>query len=98
MVDLTASSASRKLSLVYLANDVVQQSRARRKDEFPKAFAGIIAEAMEIAYRGTTTDVQNKLRRVTNVWRERVVFEMPVLDKIEQKLEGNFGSMKRGKG
>jgi regulator of Ty1 transposition protein 103 len=96
MVDLIASSASRKLSLVYLANDVVQQSRARRKDEFPKAFAGIIAEAMEIAYRGTTTDVQNKLRRVTNVWRERVVFEMPVLDKIEQKLEGNFGSM-RGK-
>src|SRR5208282_5189737 len=88
-VNCIASSASRKLSLVYLANDVVQQSRARKKDEFPRAFAGIIAEAMEIAYRGTTLDVQNKLRRVANVWRERGVFELAVLADIEQKLEGN---------
>lgn len=84
----SASSASRKLSLVYLANDVVQQSRARRKDEFPRTFAGVIAEAMEIAYRGTTPDVQNKLRRVASVWRERGVFEPPVLAEIDQRLEG----------
>ena len=89
LVDLIASSAGRKLSLVYLANDVVQQSRARRKDEFPRAFAAIIAEAMAIAYRGTTPDVQNKLRRVANVWRERGVFELAVLGEIEQRLEGN---------
>jgi regulator of Ty1 transposition protein 103 len=85
-----ASSATRKLSLVYLANDVVQQSKARRKDEFPRSFAGIIAEAMEIAYRGTPADVQNKLRRVANVWRERRVFEHSVLGEIDQRLEGNF--------
>lgn len=88
LVDLIASSAGRKLSLVYLANDVVQQSRARRKDEFPREFAVIIPEAMAIAYRGTTPDVQNKLRRVANVWRERGVFELAILGEIEQRLEG----------
>jgi regulator of Ty1 transposition protein 103 len=94
-INCIASSASRKLSLVYLANDVVQQSRARKKDEFPRAFSGIIAEAMEVAYRGTTPDVQNKLRRVTNVWRERGVFEFAVLGDIEQKLEGSSGSKRK---
>jgi hypothetical protein len=85
-----ASSANRKLSLIYLANDVVQQSRARRKDEFPRTFGGVIAEAMEIAYRGTSPDVQNKLRRVATVWRDRVVFEPAVLAEIERRLEGYY--------
>ena len=52
---------------------------------------------MEIAYRGTTPDVQNKLKRVANVWRERAVFELPVLGEIERKLEGNSGSQKKKK-
>lgn len=88
-----ASSANRKLNLVYLANDVVQQSRARKKDEFPRTFAGVIAEAMEIAYRGSTTDVQSKLRRVFNVWRERSVFEPVVLGEIDRRLDGIQASL-----
>ena len=75
---------------MYLANEVAQQSRVRRKDEFPKAFSGVIAEAMETAYRGTTPDVQNKLRRVIDVWRNRSVFELAVLDQIDQRLDGNI--------
>jgi regulator of Ty1 transposition protein 103 len=87
---MTASSASRKLNLIYLANDVVQQSRARKKDEFPKAFTGVITEAMEIAYRGTTSEVQSKIRRVLEVWRQRGVFEPAILGEVDQRLEGTF--------
>jgi hypothetical protein len=76
--------------LVYLANEVAQQSRARRKDEFPKAFGGIIAEAMAIAYRGSTVDIQNKLRRVVDVWRTRNVFEPHILADVDKRLDGNF--------
>lgn len=43
---------------------------------------------MEIGYRGTSPDVQNKLRRVATVWRDRVVFEPAVLAEIERRLEG----------
>ena len=86
----TDSSANRKLNLIYLANDVVQQSRARKKDEFPRTFGGVIAEAMEIAYKGTTNDVQGKLRRVFNVWRERSVFEPVVLGEIDRRLDGSL--------
>jgi len=76
--------------LIYLANDVVQQSKARRKDEFPRAFAGIIAEAMEIGYRGSTPEVQGKMRRVLSVWRERNVFEPAILGEIDHRLDGTI--------
>jgi regulator of Ty1 transposition protein 103 len=85
-----ADSAGRKLNLIYLANDVAQQSRARKKDEFPRAFGPIIPEAMEIAYRGVTAEVQTRLRRVLDVWRQRGVFPPHVLGEIDQRLEGYF--------
>jgi len=74
--------------LIYLANEVAQQSRVRRKDDFPRAFSGVIAEAMEIAYRGTTQAIQTKIRRVLDVWRTRNVFEPSVLGDIDQRFEG----------
>jgi regulator of Ty1 transposition protein 103 len=40
-VFLTPVPASRKLGLIYLANEVVQQSRAKRKEEFVKEFAKV---------------------------------------------------------
>ena len=73
--------------MIYLANEVVQQSKARKKDDFPKAFGGIIGEAMEIAYRGVTMEIQNKLRRVLDVWRARAVFDINVLSDIDTRLE-----------
>jgi hypothetical protein len=45
---------------------------------------------MEIAYKGTTNDVQGKLRRVFNVWRERSVFEPVVLGEIDRRLDGSL--------
>ena len=76
--------------LIYLANDVVQQSKARRKDDFPRQFAGIIAEAMEIAYRGTTPEIQGKIRRVLAVWRDRNIFEPAILGEIDQRLDSSL--------
>jgi regulator of Ty1 transposition protein 103 len=80
---------------VYLANDVSQQSRARKKDEFPKAFAIVLPEAMEVAYRGTTGDVQGKLRRVVEVWKSRGVFPPGTITEIEARLEGIFPCRRR---
>jgi regulator of Ty1 transposition protein 103 len=49
----------------------------------------VIGEAMEIAYRGTTQEIQSKIRRVLSVWRERSVFDTSVLADVDQRLEGN---------
>ena len=52
--------------------EVAQQSKARRKDDFLVAFSPVIAEATACAYRGATNEVQQKLRRVVEVWRARI--------------------------
>ena len=68
--------------------EVAQQSKARRKDDFLVAFSPVIAEATACAYRGATHEVQQKLRRVVEVWRARQIFELPIQDAIETRLDG----------
>ncbi|PWW77474.1 DUF618-domain-containing protein [Tuber magnatum] len=81
------STSHKKLNLIYLANEVVQQSKARKRQDFLTAFSPIIAEATEVAYRNSTPDIQNKIRRVMEVWRQRAIFEPDIQSSIEQRLD-----------
>ena len=68
--------------------EVALQSKARRNDDFLIAFSPIIAEATATAYRGATNEVQGKLRRVVEVWRARQIFELPIQEAIEARIDG----------
>lgn len=68
--------------------EVAQQSKARRKEDFVDAFAPVIAEAVASAYKGATSDVQNKLRRVIDVWKDRSIFAPPIQEAIEARIQG----------
>lgn len=68
--------------------EVAQQSKARRKDDFLIAFSPVIAEATATAYKGATNEVQQKLRRVVEVWRQRQIFEIPIQESIETRIDG----------
>ena len=67
--------------------EVVQQSKARKKDDFLIAFSPVIAEATAAAYKGATHEVQQKLRRVVEVWRSRNIFEIPIQEAIESRID-----------
>ena len=54
------------------------------------AFAPVIAEAIASAYKGAPSEVQGKLRRVVEVWRERNIFEQPIQAAVEGRIEGMF--------
>ncbi|KAI1280136.1 RNA polymerase II-binding domain-containing protein [Xylaria sp. FL0933] len=98
---LKDSSSHKRLSLIYLANEVAQQSKARRKEEFLVSFSPAIAEAVAVAYKGASHDVQNRIRRVVDVWRERNVFEGPIQQAVEARihdLDKARGSTKAGLG
>jgi hypothetical protein len=77
----------RPLMMISLT-EVAQQSKARKKDDFLIAFSPVIAEATATAYRGATNDVQQKLKRVVEVWRQRQIFEIPIQDAIEARIDG----------
>lgn len=69
---------------------MTQQSKARNKDDFLQAFSPFIADATALSYKGASSDIQNKLRRVVDVWRERKIFPMEVQDAIDSRLRGKF--------
>lgn len=84
---LKDSGSNKRLNLIYLANEVAQQSKVRKKEDFLIAFSPIIAEATATAYKGATSEVQGKLERVVEVWRARNIFELPIQEAIESRIE-----------
>ncbi|KAL4869105.1 hypothetical protein BDV12DRAFT_168601 [Aspergillus spectabilis] len=94
---LRESPAPKRLNLIYLANEVAQQSRARRKEDFLIAFSPIIAEAVATAYKGSSNDIQQKIRRVVEVWRQRSIFELPIQDAVEARVDDIDKSRSTGK-
>ncbi|MCJ1465157.1 hypothetical protein MMC07_003773 [Pseudocyphellaria aurata] len=94
---LKEAGGSKRLNLIYLANEVAQQSKARKKDDFLIAFSPIIAEASATAYKGATSEVQQKLRRVIEVWRQRQIFEIPIQEAVEARIDDLDKSGSAGK-
>jgi regulator of Ty1 transposition protein 103 len=54
------------------------------------AFSPTVAEAAAVAYKGAPTDIQAKLKRVVEVWKDRKIFEAPIQAAIETRLNGWF--------
>ncbi|KAJ5549840.1 RNA polymerase II large subunit CTD [Penicillium sp. DV-2018c] len=81
------SPAPKRLNLIYLANEVAQQSKARGKDDFLIAFSPIIVDATTTAYKGSSAEYQQRIRRVVEVWRQRNVFDGALLDAVEARID-----------
>ncbi|EXJ64153.1 hypothetical protein A1O7_00489 [Cladophialophora yegresii CBS 114405] len=77
----------KRLNFIYLVNDIVQNARARKRSEFPDAFSPLMPEAIQTAYRSSPPEIQTKIRRVVEVWRTRNVFEVPILDAIDARMD-----------
>lgn len=77
---------AKRLNLIYLANEVVQQSRARGKTDFLTAFEPQIADAVALAYKNASQEVQGKLKRVVEVWRQRNIFATAIQDSVEGRI------------
>lgn len=88
MEKLESSNYSKRLNLMYLANEIMQQAKGRNKPEFVKAFGERAANAMSLAYKGSPQEVQQKLRRVVDVWRQRRILDEQLQKDTEAKIDG----------
>ncbi|OQE47322.1 hypothetical protein PENCOP_c001G06969 [Penicillium coprophilum] len=68
------SPPPKRLNLIYLANEVAQQSK-------------IIVDATSAAYKGSSSEYQQRIRRVVEVWRQRNVFDGAILDAVEARID-----------
>lgn len=80
---------SKRLALVYLANEIVQQARPKRKTEFIDAFARVIAPTLEAVYNNAPFDAKKRILRVVLVWVERQVFPPAVLSELQSKIKAD---------
>jgi regulator of Ty1 transposition protein 103 len=90
-------SSAKRLNLIYLANEVVQQSRARSKQDFLLAFEPLIADATSLAYKGASQGMQGKIRRVVEVWRQRSIFDPRIQEQLEKRCDEIDKSKSTGK-
>ncbi|XP_030203765.1 regulation of nuclear pre-mRNA domain-containing protein 1A isoform X4 [Gadus morhua] len=83
--ELKKAQVSRKLTFVYLANDVIQNSK-RKGPEFTQDFAPIIVDAFKHVSREGEESFKKQLGRVLSIWQERAVYENSLLDQLSQVL------------
>ena len=70
--------------------ELAQQSKIRNRLEFIEAFSPVMAEAIALAYKGAPSEIQTKIKRVVDVWRDRQVFEQAIQDAVDGRIAGLF--------
>ncbi|KAG7501341.1 hypothetical protein JOB18_046904 [Solea senegalensis] len=92
--ELKKAQVSRKLTFLYLANDVIQNSK-KKGPEFTQDFAPIIVDAFKHVYREGEDGFKKQLGRVLSIWQERAVYENNLLNQLSQVLYGEKKAKKR---
>ncbi|TRZ01709.1 hypothetical protein DNTS_003595, partial [Danionella cerebrum] len=83
--ELKRAQVSRKLTFLYLANDVIQNSK-RKGPEFTQDFAPVIVDAFKHVASGGDESCKKQMGRVLSIWQERVVYENDILEKLSDVL------------
>jgi regulator of Ty1 transposition protein 103 len=78
-------SPSKKLTLLYLANDVMQHSR-KKGDEFIKEFGKIIADAALATYQTGNETIQSAVERLLQIWLDRKLFPVEMIGSMKTQL------------
>jgi len=84
--EIYASKQENILNLIYLANDALQKSRAKRKAAIRDAFSKVLHPTLKHAIDVGDHNVKTKLKRVVSIWRDRSILEDDVLDHVENLL------------
>ena len=83
--ELKKARGSKKLTLLYLANDVVQNSK-KKGPEFNRDFRPVLVDAFKDAFKDADDKTRGSLDRLLAVWLERGVYEAELLDKIRRHM------------
>ncbi|KAH3685992.1 hypothetical protein WICPIJ_002991 [Wickerhamomyces pijperi] len=68
----------KKLPLLYIANEVIQQSRMKRRMDFVDSFAAILPETIKKCHEQVNDKVKEKMIKMVKVWRDRKIFSKDV--------------------
>ncbi|CAK7899950.1 regulator of Ty1 transposition protein 103 [[Candida] anglica] len=86
-LDSSPRLSSKKLSLLYLCNDVVQQARHKRKSEFIRNFAEVLPNVFNRVYPSIVDSTRPKVVRLIDVWEQRSVFAASEIKELRRAIE-----------
>jgi regulator of Ty1 transposition protein 103 len=77
---------SRKLTFIYLVNDVIQNSR-KKGPEFRDHFGPILAPALKLMGQAVNDEnTQKRLERILNIWGDRNMFDSKQIAEFRKSL------------
>ncbi|XP_067904233.1 regulation of nuclear pre-mRNA domain-containing protein 1B isoform X1 [Heterodontus francisci] len=84
--ELKRAKPSRKLTFIYLANDVIQNSK-RKGPEFTKAFEAVLVDAFSHVARESEQSCKKQMERVLNIWQERIVYDVDFIQQLKLTVD-----------
>ncbi|XP_014667667.1 PREDICTED: regulation of nuclear pre-mRNA domain-containing protein 1B-like isoform X2 [Priapulus caudatus] len=91
--ELGKAPIARKLTLMYLANDVIQNSK-KKGPEFNKAFLDVLAGAVRhIASDCKDEKTLKSVMRIVRIWEERGVYDATFCKQLKKSFEDGSGSL-----
>lgn len=94
--ELTNVRMDKKLTLLYLANDVVQNAR-KKYPEVGKEFGSVLGSVFShLAGLDLDRKTVGSIGRLVNIWRERQIFEQKVLQEVSTIWAGKLGRALEG--
>ena len=85
---------SRKLTFLYLANDVVQNSR-KKAPEFAKEFGSVLKKVVEhLANLKLDEKTVKSISRLLQIWQERVIFDPKIQESMNKSWKNRRAVVK----
>lgn len=86
LIDFNIAKDSRKLTFIYLVNDVIQNSR-KKGPEFRDQFGPILAPAFKLMGQAMNDEgTQKRLERILNIWGDRNMFDPKQMSEFKKAL------------
>lgn len=84
--ELLKAKPSRKLTFMYLANDVIQNSK-KKGPEYAKEFGNVLSKAFQFVGKSSDQKTEHGLNRLLNVWQERGVYSPAQLESFRNSIK-----------
>ncbi|KAM4692214.1 regulation of nuclear pre-mRNA domain-containing protein 1B isoform 2-T2 [Rhinophrynus dorsalis] len=86
--ELRRAKANRKLTFLYLANDVIQNSK-RKGPEFTREFENVLLDAFSHVSREAEEECRKPLERLLHIWQERSVYSSDFIQQIRLAIDSD---------
>ncbi|XP_015220108.1 regulation of nuclear pre-mRNA domain-containing protein 1B isoform X1 [Lepisosteus oculatus] len=95
--EMKKAKSSRKLTFLYLANDVIQNSK-RKGPEFTREFETVLVDACSHVAREADDGCKKHLERLLNIWQERSVYGADFIQQLKLAIEDSNSPKHKAQG